>query len=279
MDLRKTFYSLPVSWRYLARRLYYLPNDWWTLATGKRSPMEPPKGLVYTGSGNFTREGADLLDHLVKLAGLQPQHRVLDIGSGIGRGAVPLTSFLNEQGSYEGFDVVELGVVWCQRHITTRFPNFLFRYVPLANDLYREDGEDPARFRFPYDDGAFDIVFANSVFTHMLPEEVGHYLQEAHRVLKPGGKILATFFILNETSKSLMAKQEDGFQFPFDYGHYRLFDQKVKSANVAFEEDYLNGELIGKSGLTLLESHYGYWSGREKAGCKSFQDIVLAVRL
>ena len=277
MNLRKTFYALPVSWRYLARRLYFLPGDWMDLASGKRSPMEPPRGLVYTGNGDFVKEGADLLNHLVRIAGLQPGHRVLDIGSGIGRGAVPLTNYLNQQGSYEGFDVVELGVRWCQDRITKRYPNFKFQYIPLANDLYREDGADPAQFRFPYEDGQFDIVFANSVFTHMQPGEVGNYLKETCRVLKPGGKCLATFFILNDTSKTLM-QERGGFHFPHDYGHYRLFDDKVKSANVGFEEEYLRNTLIQNSGLTLLESFYGYWSGREKADCKSFQDILLGSR-
>ena len=54
-----------------------------------------------------------MLKQFIDLGGLKPEHRVLDIGSGIGRVAIPLTEYLNEKGSYEGFDVVELGVNWC----------------------------------------------------------------------------------------------------------------------------------------------------------------------
>lgn len=274
MSLRKLFYALPASWRFLARRIYFLPTDWWDLATGKRPPMQPPKGLIYTGGGNFLKEGSHLLERFVRLGGLQPHHQVLDIGSGIGRVALPLTAYLNERGFYEGFDVVELGVRWCQEHISTRFPNFQFQFVPLANDLYRKDGTNAATFRFPYGEDQFDFIISNSVFTHMLPTEVDNYLKEIQRVLKPGGKCYATFFILNEESKRLMAGQPD-FQFPHDYGHYRLFDQKVKSANVAFEEVYLKEELLAANGLKAAAVHYGYWCGREKGEFGDFQDFIL----
>lgn len=273
MNLRKLYYTLPASWRFTARRLYYLPTDWWELATGKRSPMQPPRGLIYTGGGDFLKTGARLLDRFIRLAGLQPHHHVLDIGSGIGRVALPLTGYLAKEGAFEGFDVVELGVEWCRKQITARFPNFRFQYVPLANDLYRADGNDAASFRFPYDDNRFHLAVSNSVFTHMLPEEVDNYLSEIHRVLQPGGKCYATFFILNESSKRLMEQQPD-FQFRHDYGRYRLFDEKVKAANVAFEEDFLN-ELVEKNGLSVASVHYGFWSGRPQKDCEDFQDFLI----
>lgn len=46
--------------------------------------------------------------------------------------------------------------------------------------------------RLPYPDGAFDLVYAYSVFTH-LPEHVqDHWLAEISRTLKPGGLLVAT---------------------------------------------------------------------------------------
>lgn len=273
MILRKLYYALPASWRFLARRLFYLPTDWWELATGKRSPMQPPRGLVYTGGGDFIKAGARLMERFVRLGRLQTDHQVLDIGSGIGRAALPLTGYLGANGGYEGFDVVELGVHWCTEQITRRYPNFRFTYVPLANDLYRTDGSDAASFRFPYEDDRFDFAIANSLFTHMLPEEVGNYLGEIRRVLKPGGKCYATFFILNETSKKLMAGQPE-FQFRHDHGNYFLFDEKVKSANVGFEEGFLR-KMVVENGLTLSGAYYGFWPGRPQKECEDFQDLLI----
>ena len=38
--------------------------------------------------------------------GLKPEHRVLDIGCGVGRVALPLTRYLTS-GTYDGFDIVK----------------------------------------------------------------------------------------------------------------------------------------------------------------------------
>ena len=274
LSLRKIFWSLPVSWRYTARRMYYLLPDIWEGATGQRDALTPPRGMIFTGSGDFRKQGRELTEILKDTGGLQPHHRVLDIGSGMGRIATGLTEYLNEQGSYEGFDVMERGVKWCQANITTRFPDFKFRYVPLKNDLYRADGTDAADFRFPYADEEFDFVVLTSVFTHMMPAEVKHYLGEIERVLKSGGTCFATFFLLNKEAKEGMQNNKE-FNFPYDYGHYRLMNDEIKSANIAFEIDYLKKELITANNLKAEALHLGWWCGRERKNCVSFQDIAV----
>lgn len=276
--LRKLFYTLPPAWRFLARRLYYLPADLYEGLSGQRDPMTPPRGLIYTGSGDFRAQGEKMRKYLIELAGLQPRHRVLDVGSGIGRIAVPLTEYLGEEGSYEGFDVVEVGVRWCEKTITRRFPNFRFKYVDLDNDLYRSGGDNAAAFRFPYPDGDFDLVILTSVFTHMLPNEVANYLGEISRVLKPGGRCFATFFLWNEEAARL-SRGNPHFSFPYDHGYYRLMDEQVQAANVAYEEGRLRQEMIEAAGLEVEQAHYGYWAGREKEGCRDFQDILVLYKV
>ncbi|MCB0559943.1 MAG: class I SAM-dependent methyltransferase [Phaeodactylibacter sp.] len=272
--LRKLYYALPPAWRFLARRLYYLPVDLYEGLSGRRNAMTPPRGLIYTGSGDFRAQGEKMRQYFVELAGLQPHHRILDVGSGIGRIAAPLTEYLSEQGSYEGFDVVEVGVRWCKKAISRRFPNFRFTYVDLDNDLYRSGGGSAADFRFPYADEDFDFVVLTSVFTHMLPDEVANYLREIGRVLRPGGCCFATFFLWNEESAAL-SRNNPHFNFPHDHGHYRLMDEQVQAANVAYQESYLRQNMIEAAGLKVEQAHYGYWAGREKAACKDFQDVLV----
>lgn len=267
---RKLFYSIPPAWRFAVRRLYYLPVDTWETVTGQRDSLTPPKGIIYTGGGDFKVQGERALSHFIEFCGLQPHHQVLDVGSGIGRMAVPLTRYLNETGSYDGFDVVEKGVEWCREHIAVRFPNFKFQYIPIDNDLYRTDGKNAANFQFPFDGNRFDFVIVNSVFTHMVLEEVDNYLEEISRVLKPGGCCYATFFLFDQK----MAWPE-GFDFPFDHGEYRLMDEEVKSANVAFDENYLLRDLAEKKRLSVRHLFYGSWRGLPRQDCKEFQDIVI----
>lgn len=268
---RNLYYSLSPSMRFLARRLFYMPIDLYEQAAGKRDPLVPPKGMIFTGSGDFKKQGEKLLEYFIE-AGLKPDHRVLDIGSGIGRIALPLTTYLNEKGQYEGFDVVKMGVQWCQQNISAKHTNFNFRHIPLGNDLYKSNGQAAANFHFPYKNDSFDFIILTSVFTHMLPEEVDNYLGEIGRVLAPGGRCFATFFIYNHTSDQL---GNDKFKFPHDYGHYRLMDDKVKSANVAFKEQYLRQRLLMDKPLEIEQIYPGFWCGRNKTECKDFQDIVL----
>ncbi|NRB46128.1 MAG: class I SAM-dependent methyltransferase [Saprospiraceae bacterium] len=271
--LRRVFYALPPSWRFFVRRLFFLPTDLLRPKRSKNGLLIPPKGLIYTGSGDFLQQGETWLKHFIEKGQLAPEHQVLDIGSGIGRIAIPLTTYLNEHGGYEGFDVVKMGVDWCQKHISRKFPNFRFQYIPIDNDLYRSEGLQAANYHFPYANEQFDFVVLTSVFTHMLPDEVENYLAEIHRVLKPNGRCMATFFIWSEAAARL-SPSNPKFQFPFDHGHYRLMDEKVKSANVAFDDTYLENYL-DKVGLRIENTFPGFWCGRPKADSLDFQDVLL----
>ena len=140
-------------------------------------PMIPPESKIFVGNGDFEEIGREFKDHLVKLAGLKPNHRVLDIGCGIGRMAVPLTSYLSPQGSYWGIEIVKEGIRWCGSHITPRYPNFRFMHADIYNKFYNPTGPLAAsKYRVPFDDKSFDVVFLTSVFTHMLPDDLVHYL-------------------------------------------------------------------------------------------------------
>jgi len=216
------------------------------------------------------------LKQIREVCNLQPEARVLDIGCGIGRLAVPLTAYLNGKGSYEGFDIVKQGIDWCNKHIRAQYPNFNFLHINLKNDLYNLKASAEAKdFVFPYHDNEFDLVVLTSVFTHMMPNDVNNYLDQINRVLKRDGKCFATFFLLNEHIIHSIEKR-DYFDFPYIYGNYRLLDKNVKEANIAYQEDYLYSDLFPKNKLNVETIHYGWWSGissREES--LNYQDIIV----
>lgn len=271
---RKFYYFLSPKARRVARRIYYFPIDLIDLLSGKRDRMIPPKGKIYVGAGDFRKQGLHFKQLLVDHAGLKPDAAILDVGCGIGRLAVALTGYLNANGRYDGFDIVKEGINWCTERIASQFPNFHFKHIDLKNDLYNLDTEESAQsFVFPYPDESFNCVVLISVFTHMMPDDVRNYLGQIYRVLKPGDKCLATFFLLNDEVRQRMESCKTDFKFRHSFGSYSLMDKKVKEANVAYEEAWLR-EQCDKQGLDIELLNFGYWTG-ENDKSLDFQDVVV----
>lgn len=272
--IRKIYYALPVSLRYSLRRIIYLPQDLFT----KRDALEPPKGLIFTGSGDYLSIGKHFFCHFKKYCDFNEDSSVLDIGCGIGRMAIPFTHYLSPKGRYEGFDIVKLGIDWCTKNISSRFPNFTFKLIPLKNDLYRLDtNEKASELQFPYEDNRFDLVFLTSVFTHMLPSDVENYISEIQRVLIKDKECFATFFIIEEDNET-MPNNVGSKNFPHNFGDYYLMDKNVKEANVAFKKSYIEA-LLKKNNLELTHFIKGNWSGIQNTELNEHQDIVIFKKL
>ena len=276
--LRNIWYSLSSNQRFFIRRLYYLPKDTLDSISGKRHKYVPPRGYIYTGSPasaeDYLKQGQHQLQMLKEYANLKPNHKVLDIGSGIGRTAIALTGYLNQNGSYEGFDVVERGVQWCNSHIRKENSNFNFKYVPLFNDLYNTAKLKATEFIFPYPDDSIDVAFSFSVFTHMQIEEIQHYFNQIYRVLRPGGVCLSTFFLYDDTSEEYISSKED-FSFPVEKSGYRLMNHNVKSGNIAIHKNKLF-YMLGQEKFEEVKIIDGFWKDRERDIKKTeYPDMVV----
>lgn len=274
MNLRSLYYAISPKSRFLVRKIYYFPADFWNSLNRKKSKYEPKKGDIFIGSGDFLLQGKHHLELLKEYTSLQPDYSLLDVGCGIGRAAVPLTQYLSTKGKYEGFDVVKKGIDWCQKNISKDFSNFNFQHISLNNDLYNLTNQKAENFKFPYEDNSFDTVFLFSVFTHMQPKEVQNYLNEIYRVLKTDGKCLSTFFLYDDQNEEYISKENKGFCFPYQKENYRLMNEKVPSANIAFKEELLF-EMIQTSQLELENKIYGTWSNRAVNDLFDYEDILI----
>jgi len=264
------------------RKAYLLPVDLIEAATGRRRPMVPPRSEMFVGSvEDFESSGELLVQRLTEVAGLRSDSHVLDIGCGIGRLAVALTPRLGPRGRYEGLDIVPSGIEWCTENITPHHPGFRFTLADVSNGEYNPDGAvAPTEYRLPYPDAGFDIVVLTSVFTHMLPAEKEHYLDEIARVLKPGGRCFAPYSLLTTESRRLMAAGASDTRFNHAMGPCAVVDTKVPELAVAYEEDYVR-EVSERFGLSTDGGiYYGTWSGREPSARASglSQDLVLSTR-
>ena len=61
-------------------------------------------------------------------------------------------------------------------------------------------------------------MFLTSVFTHLLPHDLTHYLAEINRVLRPGGRCVATFFLHDAETAGHVRAGRSAFQLPHGYG-------------------------------------------------------------
>lgn len=277
-SLRKFWYSLSPKHRFFIRRLYYFPIDLLDKIQGKRHKYVPPRGSIYTGSpanaAAYIDQGQRQLMLLKNHIDLKPNDEILDIGSGIGRTAIALTEYLESDGVYKGFDVVKLGVDWCNSKIGKDFSNFEFKYVPLFNDLYNTSNLRAEEFVFPYEKDAFTKIFSFSVFTHMQIGEIQNYFKEICRVLKTDGLAFSTFFLYDDSNENHIST-ENKFKFPIKKNGYRLMNEDVKSGNIAIHKNTLK-TMLNKENLDLVEIIDGFWKDKSNYSKNaSYQDIVV----
>jgi SAM-dependent methyltransferase len=233
-----------------------------------------PSDLHSVGDGDPIAIGEEFLGYFVELAGLRPHERVLDVGCGTGRMAISLTRYLTT-GSYDGIDIVPKSITWCRMAFSRRYSNFRFHFADIYNKAYNAKGQVRAsEYRMPFETSSFDFVFLTSVFTHMLPGDLDNYLSEVARVLKPGGRCLITYFLLNAESIRLIEAKASTIAFPFELDGCRIKRKDVPEAAVAYQEARIRG-LYKSRGLTVVEPiHFGSWSGIGNG--LSYQDLVLA---
>lgn len=246
------------------------------LAANRFMPAPPPE-LMFCGDGDFRAIGAEFLERLVCDAGLQPGHRVLDVGCGIGRLALPLSQFLDADGSYEGVDPVASGIQWCNETITPVYPQMRFKHLDVAHPLYNPAGALPTvGMRLPFPDATFDLICLVSVVTHLDLPEVLHYAGEVARLLAPGGRCFATAFLMNPPARAALADGLGRLAFdPKDPGPVYQSNKEAPLAGVAFDEDVLLEKFLRFGLRRRNPAQYGHWSGRS---LPSFQDICVFER-
>jgi 2-polyprenyl-3-methyl-5-hydroxy-6-metoxy-1,4-benzoquinol methylase len=134
-------------------------------------PNSQATTFFFTGSSHLT-----MLDRAMRQSikrGVADAERVLDWGCGVGR----LTQHLAELPGCEvhGADIDAENVGWASSNI----PNAKFSVI----------SRDPPT---DYPDGYFDLVIAISVFTHLSEAAQFAWLEELHRIVRPGGAIAVT---------------------------------------------------------------------------------------
>lgn len=211
---------------------------------------------------------------------IRPDHHVLEIGCGVGRDAIQLTKLLTS-GSYTGIDIIRPSIEWCTANITRRHANFRFHYLDIKSQIHNPAGTLSVQdVSLPVADGSTDRIILQSVFTHMFEADIVHYLREFRRVLRPGGKVFASFFILDEESLRMARSPERTgsealrFEVPHGEGCF-VNDATYPEGAVGYVPEALERMLrVGRFELDQ-PIHPGFWCGRQ--GVEDGQDIAVMI--
>ena len=146
---------------------------------------------------------------------------VFDFGCGCGRVARQLIQQQPRPERYVGIDIQTRMVDWCVENLTPHAPNFRFLHHDVANTLNRSD--TPSVAPFPAEDGAFSLVIAWSVFTHLLEAQANHYLRESARILAPDGVAWTTWFLFEKADFPILGEHQNALYIDPDFLESAVF--------------------------------------------------------
>jgi len=246
----------------------------WNAMREERPYGFPIYGLV-GADGDPEPEGYRNADRIQSLTEIADDARILDIGCGCGRVAVPFAERLGPKASYLGIDIVPVLVGFCARHITPVRPTFQFRLRAQPNPHYAQFMQDDpdARLLEHMPQEHYDLALGISLFTHLDAPDAVAVLREVAAATRPDGKFYATFFVLDEVAREHI-QPTSRFQFKHASPSYRAFVERPEDTSfaVAYTAEQLDA-ILRETGWAVETHLPGAWSGRQ--GCRTYQDTLL----
>lgn len=259
-SMRRVFKGVSWQSKYIKPIIFALDVPDWALRKAKGLDYLPKYSARVRSDGVTSQLGGGKFDYfggvtaqlLADLAGLTPTSKVLEIGCGCGRTALPLTKIL-EKGGYVGVDIDKPSIAAAQKNELLQENGFAFQHIDVYNAMYNPQGkEDSTAYKFPFEDESVDVIFLISVFTHMLSEDVTHYINEISRLLKPGGRCLASTFL---TDYGYGGK---GVSFPYERDGYRLYDEAMPEKAVGYPKRFFD-QSFAAANMSLRTQALGDW--------------------
>lgn len=253
-----------------------LSSDLRDLPARLSDPRPRPWRIVHNvGGGDFYATGEAFFALFHASVDLRPDAHVLDIGCGAGRLAFPICAFLGPQGRYTGFDIAPRALTFARAHVRGAGAINLV-HADLSSQEYARRGGQAREYRFPAEDGDVDAALATSLFSHIRADVARAYLAEAGRVLRPGGRIMLTGFLVSEADRARLDQARLALQPMGDEQSFAA-DPRHPERAIGFDEAVFLG-WARAAGLSVEgEMIRGDWRGPAPTGGE-FQDRLVLVK-
>ena len=251
------------------------------------NPIEIPAGVEVSIKDNAVniKGSKGTLEHtLHKSVDIKKEDNVfLDIGCGTGLLGISSLPFIGKNGKYIGIDVSDNDIDYCLKHYPKE--KFEFIHFDINNPRYAPKQKEK-KIKWPIDNESVDFAMALSVWTHLNEADALFYFREINRILKPGGKAIITFFLLDETYTSTVEQRSmKKSKFHMTSKSKWIFEEKSYGSDdwlkpkwattpesaIGITKDGLD-RLVSSSELSLISYHPGNW--KEIPGAY-FQDVLI----
>jgi SAM-dependent methyltransferase len=241
-----------------------------------------PKHLAAkTGTlSDFTKVSEMHIETMLRLTGIPIHGNIVEIGCGVGRDAMALTTKLAADGTYLGIDIIGESIEWAKENITKQHKNFEFFHINIKDDQHNPTGNQRTNEAFiPKPDLSIDYIFLHSVFTHMHSDGVNTYMKEFSRVLKSGSYVYMSMFLVDDSILKHLLKIGGGglrkmtFQHEIENGLYHN-DPKVLPGSTAYSLTAIE-RFCKDTELSIMSLHRGSWSRFFKKPDVHGQDVVI----
>lgn len=196
--------------------------------------------------GGAWDEIGQLQMEFLKREGLEPRHRLIDVGCGCLRAGIHFVRYL-DPANYFGIDVNE--------SLLAAGYDIEVKAAGLGDRLPRHNLVCAGDFNFESIQSDFDFALAQSLFTHLTFNRIRQCLERLSPKLRRGGRFYATFFELPESiAAHLPLRHSPGDVLTHDTVdpyHYRFSDLQHAAAGLPWEARYI-GDWLHPRGQRMV---------------------------